>query len=510
MRTRLHKIFNNAFAHAISWGILYSILGLYWAHHSNDVQFSFQLAHTYRTVFNNLHFPEITAWLAMCHPANGTESHLYSTMLGPGYLWCLTLWCQWFGLTTLNIRYFSVLIYFFPLILGLVALLKAWKCDTKWLPGLYLLSPLLLIHSIVAGFVVMSFGFYFLVIAEMITSSGSRALKTKIGIYAFLTVFFQFLNAIHLAMFFILYWLYNKKWKNKDFYQMTIFTGAGAFLAILISLFWRNFVGSNVLSFLDYIKTRGDQAIMEPQQSGYLLFALERVWGQFSYNYPLVFVFIFSLGGVFFLKCKEKAYLIPLIITHFLYCLFLAGTTAAHYYYSFFYLLLTPCLLGILLKHYFKDFDFLNKAILIMGMFLLMLLSAYGLKKYPIWTPQDKTIDQFLSNLKQEDLLIRDLDYNPWPFQMNNPINTVFLNEHDLRLDEALKDISKKKVYGYETTWNTAYHVRPKYKNWRAFNAEHGKAYYFTTKELKYKKIHEVKVRPIHEAETIYRIYQIF
>lgn len=485
--------------------ILYIGLGLWMARNSHDSNFDFAVFQSYRMVFNNLNFPEVTGLSAMTHPANAKDLHLYSTLLSPLFTWWMTLWSAVVGLDPHLIKMGGVLIYFPTIIWGSQSLSKTCGGQPWVSAGVFLLGPLFLIHSIACDWMVFSLTFSLLPMAELCRDKPRSWL---IALYAFVSVCVQFYNCVHLALaFFVLLSLQGFNFKRGALSWKTSWMSATACIAgLALAIFIRSFADERIPSFFDYFVTRSNQAIVQPQGISFYLFTLERVWGHMTYNFPLFLLLVISIGAVLSAPpSSKKKVLVSALIGHFLYCSLLTGTTAAHYFYSFYYLMLTPAFVAL------AGFRFHVKTQpwTIAGLCLLLALSAYELRKTGMWSPQSNDVDRFLAEMDPGDVLIRDEFYNTWPFNYQNPLNTVYLDP-DEKGAEPFEDIEQGTVHGYELSWNTAYHVRPKYQRWKPFEAAPDRGIYYLTrkKSKRFPLIMSHQRHIVHEGLITYYLYE--
>lgn len=493
------------------WTAVYVIIGLIMAKHTHNLNLDFGVFHSYRMVFNNLKFPEITGWNPMAHPANASELHPYLTMLSPAYLWCMTIWCTLTKLSPEMLRIGSVILYYPPIIFGSLSLVRASGYKVG-LPGaMFLFGPLFLTNSICCEWIVMSFGFYLLILAELLKENKST---TKILAFSILSTFFQFLNSIHILIFLILTLSFQKFGKIKPFLSIksTSLICSGTIISLGISLFLQNLSSDQVMSFGEYAKLRSEQVMIEPQTSTGVLYLWERIWAQAGYNFPIFLIFIMCLGHIFFSVKREDAHkwiVLLACFTHFAYCIIFMATSTVHYYYSFFYLLLTPLTFAICWSELDKN-GTLKTIILAFCLAMLGALSLYGVRKKIDWSSAPSKVDLFLGQLKPEDILVRDRQFNAWPLNLANPLNTVYLDRDHPR-PEAFNELENGRVFGYELTWNTAYHVRPKYQHWRSYQpGPKGKIFYLTDlQHPEFKPLFREQLNVMHEGLKTYFMYQL-
>lgn len=502
----------NSTLHAtIAWSVVYLSITILFALNSNDSAFDFAVFHSYRMVFNNLHFPEITGWNAMAHPADATELHPYGTMLGPAYLWCMTIWAHIFGLTVKSLKIASAVLYFPLILFGSLSLAKKFNGNGFLLGGTFLLAPLFILNGIACEWIVMSFGFYLLILSELLENHPSNR---KLFIYSFLSCLFQFLNVVHIGLFIIIFLIFKCK-ENPLNSKSILAIGLGNVVAIALSLALRNLLPSEVMGYHEYFQTRGEQVTGSTGDPSYLFYFLERVWLHASFNIPIAVVFFASIGFIIIksdFNKKKDLIIITSLITHFIYCLLIPETSGSHYYYTFFYILLTPALISYIFNHQKNNIFCCKRKIIILTCTSLILLgmSSYSLRKIGFWTVQNHEIDKFLQSLDSNDLLLRNNHFNTWPLNPKKPSNTVYLHP-DHSIEKSLTRLSENIVEGYELTHNTVYHIRPLFKNWRAYHAKNGgNIYLFTTQYLKnLPLILKEKQASIHAQETLYYIYKL-
>ncbi len=273
----------------IFFSIIYTAIGILFALNSHDSNFDFAVFQCYRIVFNNLEFPEVTAYNAMTHPGDAQDLHLYSTILSPLYIWWMTLWSTWVGLETHWLRIGGVLIYFAPIMWGSQALSKQCGGQAWFSSAIYLLAPLLIVHSIACDLIVFSLGFLILVLSELCKPSPS---SKRLFLYSFVAVFFQFLNSLHLALILLTLLSFQRfRFKGQKLnLACTISAGAGSFTALMLSLFFRSLADERIPSFFDYFLLRSDQAIVQPYGLSFYFFTLERVWGADVLQFSSLFI----------------------------------------------------------------------------------------------------------------------------------------------------------------------------------------------------------------------------
>lgn len=457
-----------------------------------------------------MNFSEITAFNAMTHPANASDLNLYSTLFAPLYVWLMTCWTKITSLTAENCRLGSIVIYFPIVIFSSLHFAKQYGGNAFYLGVVFVGAPLFLMHGMCCDWMAFSLGFLLLISSELVKTQSS---PLKLFTWSFLLIFFQFYNVLPLGVFILLLItqkLMNNEKDYSDLKQLIPIIIAAA-LALTLALISYEMADERIISFLDYVRIRGSQAIVKPHGVSFFFFTMERIWGQMTYNFPLFILFFLSLGCTFTSPpSKKKTILLSLVLTHFIYCCILIGTTAAHYYYTFFYLLLCPALIANAYHQCVPQLKLSEKIMAMLGIALFLSISLHQLRKNGYWEKQESQLDHFLENMKPDDLLVRDEWFNTWPLNLNNPLNTVYLDPKNLR-PEWSKDLSENKVYGYETTWNSVFHARPKYQRWRSYQpGPKGKIYYLTQRGgLPYhEKLKETR-HVLHAGTKSFYLYQL-
>jgi hypothetical protein len=493
------------------YGAIFSALGIIMALHSHHSNFDFSVFQMYRIVFNNLHFPELTAWNAMTHPGDAEQLHLYSTLFAPAYVWCMTIWSHLFGAEVVSLRVGSVLFYFPLLLAGSLSLCRSCGGTPLYWGTIFFSGPLLISHSISCDWIVPSLGLSMLAMAELLKERPSHR---KLALWCFLSVFFQFLNALHLVMFCCINLMWQGFLCRDQFltrkHLLSISTACLCALAVAFACYEQ--ADDSIMSFFQYFSQRGEQAILEPQGLSFFFFTLERVWGHMTYNFPLFLIFTFAFGAVMAgPPSRSRQCLLTAVVTHFLYCSFLMGTTAAHYFYSFFYLMLTPAL-GALALQQQKRQGWGEKSLLILCLLPFCALCLYELKKTGFWTPNPRPLDQFIERgIQPSDLLVREEWYNTWPLNGSNPKNTVYLNPKQHQ-QETFSQIEAGIIFGYGQTWNSAYHLRPRYQDWQRHSVPEGGSIFYLTekKHTQFKLVLEDQRTVLHEGLKKYYLYLLY
>ena len=499
------------------WLTLYVLMGLLVALGTHDSNFSFSVFQAYRFIFNNLHFPEVSGWNAMTHPANASEIHLYSTLFSQGYTWLMSTLASLFGLSPEKIRVYSVLVHMPVVYWAAMNLAKSMGPMRWWYGGIFLSAPLFIAHSVSCDWIVPSLGFTLLIFSELAKDEPKEG---KLFLWAFLAVFFQFLNAVHISIFvaiLCLWQIFNQTPADKKLMKMktSLVIGAGIAAALIIAFISRSFASDQAIPFFEYAKVRGGQAISGHHSPSYLLYLMERVWSHFSFNFPACFLFCLCWGALVFgvPKSPQRDILLMGGFSHFLFCCFLSNTASAHYFYSFFYILMLPGLISHILSQSPPD-DRERKFLLPIGIGLLCIMGSAGFYKLQLWKGENSPLDHFLGQLNSQDLLIRDNDFDTWPLNFRNPINTVYWNQSsDTMPQDPLIALNDDKVFGYELTWSTVFYARPKYQGWRSFApGEGGKIFLITTNPRKSVDCHFIlkeKRSILHSSQKTYYLYSL-